>query len=235
MEHTKQTLVIQRHHPQSQPPQESVSPTREQHFRHDYDSPTRFNLHPFGESCFAVLQKSARFNSMTDIAERAIYMFNGQYNPFSHLFADAPQAHVLLRSRNRLQITGRVIFPYTKPSSDDTADPKRVIPGDTPSPFPEEAQHEGESKPLEVPHSSPDQNRDVPIYSVWSQSRVTPTRPLESPTPTATPEHHVRSDVRYPNRPPHYPSGAHSHGHTVASEDSVEDASVAGRASTPVP
>ena len=48
------------------------------------------------------LQKSARFNSVIDTAERAIYMFNGQYNPFSHLFADAPQAHVLLRSRNRV-------------------------------------------------------------------------------------------------------------------------------------
>ena len=59
---------------------------REQHFRQDYDSQTRFNLHPFGETCFVVLQKPARFNSVTDTAERAIYMFNGQYNVFfSHL------------------------------------------------------------------------------------------------------------------------------------------------------
>ena len=73
-----------------------ICATREKHFRQDYDSPTRFNLHTFGEPCFVVLQKS----------ERAIYMFNGQYNTFSRLFADAPQAHVLLRSRNRLQIHG---------------------------------------------------------------------------------------------------------------------------------
>ena len=124
---TQNKHLLQRHHPQSQPT--GICATREQHFRQGYDSPTRFNLHPFGESCFVVLQKSARFNSVTDTAERAIYMFNGQYNLFSHLFADAPQAHVLLRSRNRLQITGRGVFPYTKPSSDGTADPRRVIPG----------------------------------------------------------------------------------------------------------
>ena len=229
---TKQTLVTA---PSSTITTSTIScATREQHFRQDYDSPTRLNLHPFGESCFVVLQKSARFNSVTDTAERAIYMFNGQYNPFSHLFADAPQAHVLLCSCNRLQITGRVVFPYTKPSSDGTADPTRAIPGDTPSPFPEEAQHGGESKPPEVPHPSSDQNRYVPISSVWSQSRVTSAEPLESTTSTTPPEYDAHSDQPHTNRLPHYPSGAHPQGQ-IASESSVVDASVLGRAATPAP
>ena len=74
MEHTKQTLVTA---PSSTiTTSTGICATREQHFRQDYDSPTRFNLHPFGEPCFVVLQKS----------ERAIYMFNGQYNTFSRLF-----------------------------------------------------------------------------------------------------------------------------------------------------
>ena len=44
------------------------------------------------------------------------------YNPFSHTFVDAPQAHILLRSGNRLQVTGRVIFPYLKGDPDPPSD-----------------------------------------------------------------------------------------------------------------
>ena len=132
------------------------------------------------------------------------------------------------------KFTGRVVFPYTKPSSDDTADPSRVIPGDTPSPFLEEAQHGGEAKPPEVPHPSSGQSIDVPISSVWSQSRVTPAEPLESTTSTTPPEYDVRSDQPHTNRPPHYPSGAHIQGQ-IAPESSGVDASVLGRAATPAP
>ena len=30
------------------------------------------------------------------------------------MYASAPQAHIVLRSNNRLQITGRAIFPYLR-------------------------------------------------------------------------------------------------------------------------
>ena len=50
------------------------------------------------------------------------------YNPFSHTFVDAPQAHVVLRSANRLQITGRVIFPYMKGDPDPPSDPTSAAP-----------------------------------------------------------------------------------------------------------
>ena len=88
--------------------------TREQNFKQDHDTPTFVQLHPFGVTCFVVLQKSYRFSAVSDTAEKVLYMMNAQYNPFSHMYASAPQAHIVLRSNNRLQITGRAIFPYLR-------------------------------------------------------------------------------------------------------------------------
>ena len=60
------------------------------------------------------LQKGYRFSAVSNTAEKVLYMVNAQYNPFSHMYASAPQARIVLRSNNRLQITGRAIFPYLR-------------------------------------------------------------------------------------------------------------------------
>ena len=96
-----------------------VVATREQHFVQDYDTPTFIQLHPFGETCFVVLQKSYRFRAVSDTAEKVLYMMNAMFNPFSHMYASAPQAHIVLRSGSRLQITGRVVFPYLRKRVND--------------------------------------------------------------------------------------------------------------------
>ena len=85
------------------------------------------------------------------------------------------------------------------PTTPPTPVPSRVVSGDTPSPpFAEEAKHGGESKPpAEVPHPSPDQNRGGPIYSVWSQSRATPARPLESITHVCTTTYNSRAPCAF--------------------------------------
>ena len=88
--------------------------TREQLFLSNVDTPTELNIHPFGETCYVIIQKSSRYNSLTDTAERCIYICNAQYNPFSHLYASAPQAQLVLRPSGRLQITGRIVFPYLR-------------------------------------------------------------------------------------------------------------------------
>ena len=41
------------------------------------------------------------------------------FNPFSHMYASAPQAHIVLRSGNRLQLTGRAVFPYLRKRVND--------------------------------------------------------------------------------------------------------------------
>ena len=53
---------------------------------------------------------------------------SAQYNPLSYTFVNASQAHIVLRSGNRLQITGRIIFPYIKGDSDPTPDSTAVVP-----------------------------------------------------------------------------------------------------------
>ena len=88
--------------------------TREQLFLSNVDTPTELNIHPFGETCYVIIQKSSRYNSLTDTAEKCIYICNAQYNPFSHLYANAPQAQIVLRPSGRLQITGRIVFPYLR-------------------------------------------------------------------------------------------------------------------------
>ena len=88
--------------------------TREQLFLSNVDTPTELNIHPFGETCYVIIKKSSRYNSLTDTAEKCIYICNAQYNPFSHLYANAPQAQIVLRPSGRLQITGRIVFPYLR-------------------------------------------------------------------------------------------------------------------------
>ena len=107
MEHGRQSKMAQ---PSStMVKQLGVVATREQHFKQDYDTPTFIQLHPFGETCFVVLQKSYRFSAVSDTAEKVLYLMNAMFNPFSHMYASAPQAHIVLRSGNRLQITEREI------------------------------------------------------------------------------------------------------------------------------
>ena len=79
-----------------------VVATREQHFKQDYDTPTFIRLHPFGETCFVVFQKSYRFSAVSDTAEKVLYLVSTMFNPFSHMYASAPQAHIVLRSGSRL-------------------------------------------------------------------------------------------------------------------------------------
>jgi len=87
--------------------------TREQHFKQDHDTPTFVQLHPSGVTCYVVLQKGYRFSALSDTAEKVLYMMNAQYNPSSHMYASAPQAHIVLRSNDRLQITQDVLSSRT--------------------------------------------------------------------------------------------------------------------------
>ena len=48
-----------------------------------------------------------------------------------HAFVGASQAHIVMRSNNQLQVTGRVISPYLKGDSEPPLDPATP----TPSPF----------------------------------------------------------------------------------------------------
>ena len=105
-----------------------VVATREQMFMEDLTVMPQFNLMPFGSICFVVMQQSKRFNQMTDTAERCIYLMSGRYNPFSHAFADARQAHIVMRPNWRLQVTARCVFPHLK-----TPPVSRVAPGDSAS------------------------------------------------------------------------------------------------------
>ena len=92
----------------------SIVATREQLFVSNVDPLTELNIHLFGETCYVIIQKSSRYNSLTVTAEKCIYICNAQYNPFSHLYANAPQAQIALHPSGRLQITGRVVFPYLR-------------------------------------------------------------------------------------------------------------------------
>ena len=80
----------------------SIVATREQLFESSVDTPTELNIHPFGETCYAIIQKSSRYNSLTGTAGKCIYICNAQYNPSSHLYANAPQAQIVLRPSGRL-------------------------------------------------------------------------------------------------------------------------------------
>ena len=91
-----------------------VVATREQLFLNDLDTPTEQNIHPFGEVCYVIIQKGSRHDLLTDTAEKCICICNAQYNPFSHLYANAPQAQIVLRPGGWLQITGRIVFPYLR-------------------------------------------------------------------------------------------------------------------------
>ena len=93
-------------------------------FREDTETPVAFTLHPYATRCYVVIQKPQRSNAMTDTAEAFLYLLKAGYNHFSHTFVGALHAHIVLRrSGTRLQITGRVIFPYMKGDSDPSLDP----------------------------------------------------------------------------------------------------------------
>ena len=143
-----------------------VIATREQMFMEDITVMPQFTLMPFGSICYVILQQSRRFNAMTDTAERCIYLISGRYNPFSHAFADARQAHIVMRPNWRLQVTARCVFPHLKlpPVS-------RVAPGDSASRF----------APTAVPsdssaHSVSPERADAP-----AQTRADDTPPPLSP------------------------------------------------------
>ena len=72
------------------------------------------NLQPFGDLCLVVMQPNQRTNAMTAPTWRATYLFSGIYNPFTHIFSNAPRAHVVVKETGQLQITGRAIFPEIK-------------------------------------------------------------------------------------------------------------------------
>ena len=47
---------------------------REQSFREDTETLTKFTLHPYGTRCYVIIQKSQRFSAMTDTAEACLYL-----------------------------------------------------------------------------------------------------------------------------------------------------------------
>ena len=108
MEHCKQTK-------DTEPPTTIKKDTgtyasREQMFREDTGTPIAFTLHPFATRCYVVIHKSQRFNTMIDTADACLCLLKAGYTPFSHASVDASQAHIVLRSKNWLQVTGRVMF-----------------------------------------------------------------------------------------------------------------------------
>ena len=112
MEHARQCKAAERS--SSTTKSFGIVATREQLFVSNVDTPTKLNIHPFGETCYVIIQKSSRYNSLTDTAKKCIYICNAQYNPFSHLYANAPQAQIVLRPSGRPHITGRIVFPYLR-------------------------------------------------------------------------------------------------------------------------
>ena len=69
-----------------------------------------YNLHPFGSDLFVVTQPNQRISAMDKPTWRATYLFSGSYNPFTHIYSNAPRAHVVIKESGQLQITGRVVF-----------------------------------------------------------------------------------------------------------------------------
>ena len=170
--------------------------TREQMFREDTETPVNFHIHPFSTRCYVIIQKSQRYNAMTDTAEACLYLMGAGYNPFSHTFVDAPQAHVVLRSANRLQITGRVIFPYMKgdpdPPSDDASAAPAPFTDNVGDPQLPTAVQASEQRALHGPQfrnwpSSPSPLRQLPpVFDRWNR-RDTPVRANSSvPVNTVT-------------------------------------------------
>ena len=88
MEHARQCKMAE---PSSTTAKQlGIVATREQHCKQDHDTPAFVQLHPFGVTCYVVLQKGDRFSAVSDTAEKVLYMMNAQYNPFSHMYASAP-------------------------------------------------------------------------------------------------------------------------------------------------
>ena len=167
--------------------------SREQMFREDLETPVNFHLHPFGARCYVIIQKSQRFNAMTDTAEACLCLLGAGYNPFSNAFVDAPQAHIVLRSGNRLQITGRVVFPYLKGDVEPPLDSS----AQTPSPFTDTV---GDPQ-LPAAVQSADQASTAIQFRQWPQSPA-PLRqlpPIDRWAPSNQTEHR---DQRPPVVPP---------------------------------
>ena len=72
-----------------------------------------FNLKPFGSTVIVVTQPNQRISAMDAPTWRAVYLFSGLYNPFTHIYANAPRAHVVVKESGQLQITARVMQPQT--------------------------------------------------------------------------------------------------------------------------
>ena len=70
-----------------------VVATREQHFKQDYDTPTFIQLHPLGETCFVVLQKSYRFSAVSDTDEKFLSDERHFQSIFSHVRQRPAGAH----------------------------------------------------------------------------------------------------------------------------------------------
>ena len=68
-------------------------------------------LREFGEIGYVLYQPSKRPNKLFDTSQRCYYMFNGSYNPFTNIYANAPQAHVVLTDDGQLRVSGKVVFP----------------------------------------------------------------------------------------------------------------------------
>ena len=69
------------------------------------------NLQPFGSNVIVIMQPNQRRSAMDSPTWRATYLFSGSMNPFTHIYANAPRAHVVVKETGQLQITGRAIFP----------------------------------------------------------------------------------------------------------------------------
>ena len=190
--------------------------SREQLFREDTETLIAFTLHPSAARCYVVIQKSQRFNAMTDRAKACLYLLKACYTPFSHAFADASQAHVVMRSNNQLQVTGRVISPYLKGDSEPPLDPATPTPppfgdniGDPQLPAALQGASSAEASaqpPSQQPPYAPTPIRRLPPIDRWApqaaNGTLQPTQsvyanpplpaPLPEPPPAKPPGHQPR-------------------------------------------
>ena len=155
-----------------------------------------FNLKPFGSTVIVVTQPNQRISAMDAPTWRAVYLFSGLYNPFTHIYANAPRAHVAVKESGQLQITARVIFPD----------------GDR-APFP------AAYRPDTVPDASPAADLTPPVDSLPSSTTAQPTgtffdsRPLVgagSPAATAPTPPDTTNVSPFPTETTPPPTTAHS-------------------------
>ena len=72
------------------------------------------DMHPFGTAAYMSIEPRCRMHRQFDVAERCYHLCNGAFNYFAHPGVDVPRANVLLRSNDRVVLSGKTFYPYLK-------------------------------------------------------------------------------------------------------------------------